>query len=133
MSGDSARSGLDILRPFKTVLSRGPCYKPGYGIFLGPGKMYFQPLSRFGLALFVFALVSGCASTSSAPAASGQAEASSKAAAATSTPTAVQCKTNRSKCLYEGAYEPGERGYAEQEAKRLNLAELQRLRRSMGN
>lgn len=39
------------------------------------------------------------------------------------------CQWNRSSCLYEGAYEPGERDYAEQEAKRLNQAALQRLRR----
>lgn len=40
------------------------------------------------------------------------------------------CQWNRSQCLYEGAYEPGERDYAEQEAKDLNRASLQRLRRS---
>lgn len=40
------------------------------------------------------------------------------------------CKWHRSSCLYEGAYEPGERDYAEQEAKRLNLAQTIRLTRS---
>lgn len=37
------------------------------------------------------------------------------------------CKWYRISCLYEGAYEPGERDYAEQEAKRLNQAESLRL------
>ncbi len=40
------------------------------------------------------------------------------------------CKWYRSSCLYEGAYEPGERDYAEREAKRLNLAQTIRLTRS---
>ncbi|MFC4299201.1 MULTISPECIES: hypothetical protein [Castellaniella] len=40
------------------------------------------------------------------------------------------CQWNRSRCLYEGSYEPGERDYAEQEAKDLNRASLQKLRRS---
>ncbi|OZI26879.1 hypothetical protein CAL26_01725 [Bordetella genomosp. 9] len=43
------------------------------------------------------------------------------------------CSSSRSKCLYKGSYEPGERDYAEQEAKRLNLAELERLKRAFGN
>ncbi len=40
------------------------------------------------------------------------------------------CVSNRKACLYEGAYEPGERQYAEDEARRLNQAELARLRRA---
>lgn len=43
-----------------------------------------------------------------------------------------ECRHNRSKCMYEGSYEPGERNYAEQEAKRLNKAALERFRRSAG-
>lgn len=43
-----------------------------------------------------------------------------------------ECRQNRSKCMYEGSYEPGERNYAEQEAKRLNKAALERFRRSAG-
>jgi hypothetical protein len=35
--------------------------------------------------------------------------------------------------MYEGQYEPGERDYAEQEAKRLNQAASDKLRRSSGN
>ncbi|MFV0284511.1 MAG: hypothetical protein ACK5JE_12075 [Castellaniella sp.] len=40
-----------------------------------------------------------------------------------------ECRWDRSKCLYEGSYEPGERDYAEQEAKELNRAALEKLRR----
>lgn len=40
-----------------------------------------------------------------------------------------ECKWNRSKCMYEGAYEPGEKDYAEQEAKRMNQAESKRMRK----
>jgi len=43
-----------------------------------------------------------------------------------------ECKANRKKCLHEGSYDVGERDYAEDEAKRLNLAESQRLRRLFG-
>ncbi|MBV2182754.1 MAG: hypothetical protein KUL86_16180 [Castellaniella sp.] len=42
------------------------------------------------------------------------------------------CQWNRSGCLYEGAYEPGERDYAEQEAKDLNRAALEKLKRGSG-
>lgn len=44
----------------------------------------------------------------------------------------TECSWNRSSCMYEGPYEPDERAYAEQEAKRLNRAALDRLRRSSG-
>ena len=39
------------------------------------------------------------------------------------------CRLNQASCNYNGQYEPGERDYAEQEAKRLNRAEVQRLQR----
>ena len=39
------------------------------------------------------------------------------------------CYGNRSGCMYEGRYESDERAYAEAEARRLNRAALQRLRR----
>lgn len=35
----------------------------------------------------------------------------------------------QSTCNYNGQYEPGERDFAEQEARRLNQAQVQRLRR----
>lgn len=40
------------------------------------------------------------------------------------------CGWNRSSCQYEGAYETGEREFAEQEARRLNQAQSLRMRRS---
>ena len=44
-----------------------------------------------------------------------------------------ECRWNRSGCIYEGSYEADERDYAEAEARRLNQAEMARLRRSAGN
>ncbi|MCD0501667.1 hypothetical protein LPZ50_01465 [Bordetella petrii] len=43
-----------------------------------------------------------------------------------------ECTWYRSGCMYEGSYEEGEREYAEEEAQRLNRAQLQRLRSSGG-
>lgn len=43
-----------------------------------------------------------------------------------------ECQWNRSSCMYEGAYEPGEGSYAEEEARRLNRAASERLRRNSG-
>lgn len=40
-----------------------------------------------------------------------------------------ECRWNRSSCMHEGAYEPGEREFAEDEASRLNKEALKRLRR----
>ncbi|SSW65090.1 hypothetical protein [Achromobacter agilis] len=85
--------------------------------------MSIQFLGRFGAALCLAALVSACSSTSP-----GKPERQVSSASRVS----AECKPNRSKCLYEGAYESGERDYAEDEAKRLNLAEVERLRRSAG-
>lgn len=42
---------------------------------------------------------------------------------------ASECAWSRS-CMYEGSYESGERDYAEQEARRLNQAALERLQRN---
>lgn len=78
--------------------------------------MSIQTLSRYGVALFLVALVSGCSLVGLGGSGRGD-----------------ECKWNRSSCMYEGAYEPGEEGYAEQEAKRLNQAQSVRLRRSSGN
>lgn len=39
------------------------------------------------------------------------------------------CRLNQASCDYKGHYEAGEREYAEQEARRLNLAEVRRLQR----
>lgn len=42
---------------------------------------------------------------------------------------ASACQKDPGSCLYNGRYEPDERDYAEQQARRLNQAEIQRLRR----
>ncbi|MGB6105874.1 MAG: hypothetical protein WBF88_18675 [Pusillimonas sp.] len=77
--------------------------------------MSVKTLSRCAAALLHVALVSGCSLIGPGDAAPGN-----------------ECKWNRSSCLYEGAYEPGERDYAEQEAKRLNRAASEKMRRSAG-
>lgn len=88
--------------------------------------MSIHTISRCGAALFFVALIAGCSSTKPTV----QEKASMKGA----TPARAnnECKANRSKCLYDGHYDAGERGYAEDEAKRLNLAESERLRRLFG-
>ncbi|KOF54387.1 MULTISPECIES: hypothetical protein [unclassified Achromobacter] len=85
--------------------------------------MSMQTLSRCGVALFLAALVSGCSFFGS-----GDSDRERTAARVSD-----ECRGNRSRCLYEGSYEPGERDYAEEEAKRLNRAESARLRRVFGN
>lgn len=35
-----------------------------------------------------------------------------------------ECTLNRQACMYEGSYEPGEEKYAEEEARRLNKAQM---------
>lgn len=78
-----------------------------------------QKLYRCGFALALAALVSGCSSINLWE--------------PDPLPTAAQaneCQRNRSKCMYDGPYEPGERQYAEDEARRLNQASLDRLRRN---
>ncbi|MFY2565267.1 hypothetical protein [Achromobacter ruhlandii] len=89
-----------------------------------------QLLSRGGPLLLLAALMSGCSSSSSvnpwsSPAAPGSGPDSSR--------VSLECRVSRSSCLYNGKYEVGERDYAEDEAKRLNRAELDRLRRAAGN
>lgn len=83
-------------------------------------------LGRYALALSIAALVSGC-SSSRAP---GAPSTSTGQAAAQERVVSDDCKFLRSRCIYEGSYDAGERNYAEQEAKRLNTAELDRLRRA---
>lgn len=81
-----------------------------------PIKIY----ARYGMALFLIALVSGCSSGRSSVSRGG----GDQVAASSS-----ECRWNRSKCLYEGSYEPGEREYAEKEARRLNQAVSRSLSR----
>lgn len=94
--------------------------------------MYIQTVTRCGAALFLLLLIGGCSSSGG------------KAAGQGSTSTLSwddngvlnrddQCRRSRKACIFEGAYEPGERNYAVAEAKRLNQASLARLRRGLGN
>ncbi|MFY2842296.1 hypothetical protein ACOTJF_11425 [Achromobacter ruhlandii] len=88
-----------------------------------------QLLSRGGPLLLLAALMSGCSSSSpvnprSSPAAPGSGPDSSR--------VSLECRVSRNSCLYNGKYEVGERDYAEEEAKRLNRAEMERLRRAFG-
>lgn len=89
---------------------------------MGQG-MWIRVLGRCGLVLAVVAAATGCSSTRG-PATSERVLSPSQASS--------ECRWNRSKCLYDGKYEAGERDYAEQEARRLNLAEAERLRRAFG-
>ncbi|MFW7343552.1 hypothetical protein V0R37_18665 [Pollutimonas sp. H1-120] len=87
--------------------------------------MSIRTLSRCAAVMFLAALASGCSihdlGFGSGP---GAGSASSGDGA---------CRWNRSSCMHEGRYEPGERDYAEEEAKRLNQAQSARLRRSSSN
>jgi hypothetical protein len=97
--------------------------------------MSIRVLARRVVLLLLVAFVCGCSSTKTSPGASGSTSSPAQTAStkAGSAPVADNCAANRKKCLYKGSYDPGERGYAEEEAKRLNLAEYERLRRNAGN
>lgn len=71
-------------------------------------------LSRWGAALSLVMLMGGCSSSVEQAGLSERRD---------------ECGWNRSSCIYEGRYEPDERDYAEEQAKRLNRAQLDRLRR----
>lgn len=73
-------------------------------------------LRRWGSVLLLAGLVAGCSTPGSS---------SSRLPGSSYNP----CRLNQSSCNYNGQYEPGERDYAEQEARRLNQAEVQRLKR----
>ncbi|HXE20619.1 hypothetical protein [Castellaniella sp. UC4442_H9] len=77
--------------------------------------MSARMLSRFGAMVCLGVLVAGCSSPQRRS--QGPLELSSP------------CRLNQASCNYNGQYEPGERDYAELEARRLNQAEVQRLRR----
>ncbi len=89
-----------------------------------------QSLSRCGVALLLVIIVSGC--TVTGPEASHISPKTQDSSVAASD-RGNDCKRNRSRCIHEGSYEPTERDYAEREAKRLNRAALDRLRRSTGS
>ncbi|KAG1078831.1 hypothetical protein G6F57_012729 [Rhizopus arrhizus] len=89
--------------------------------------MSIHTLSRCSVALVLVALVAGCSSILPGASSSSPGTGSS---AASERVVSDNCKFFRSRCIYEGSYDAGERNYAEQEAKRLNTAELERLRRA---
>ncbi|MBU4609770.1 hypothetical protein IMZ29_04170 [Achromobacter sp. GG226] len=70
---------------------------------------------RVGSVLLMAVLAAACSSSKPDPAESPVA----------ATP---DCRTV-SRCMYEGAYEPGEREFAEREAERLNQDATRKLRR----
>lgn len=86
--------------------------------------MSIQTFSRCGVAVLLAALVSGCSMFGS-----DSGTASSSRSGSSASILGNECNWNRSRCMYEGAYEPGERDYAEEEARRLNQAASVRLRR----
>ncbi len=74
--------------------------------------MIIRIMGRSGVVLGVAVLLAACSS------------------GGTNVPKLVnECTWNRSSCMHEGRYEPGEREYAEQEARDLNRASSARLRR----
>lgn len=84
--------------------------------------MLIRVLSRYGAPLFIAALVAGCGSSEKSSFSRG-----SISGGAVKADSA--CVAKPSSCIYKGKYEKGERSYAEDEAKRLNRAQLERLRR----
>lgn len=81
---------------------------------------------RFALATTLLALaaaLSGCSGTRQASSPSFSSSPASGAPFAAD----PECRRGNA-CLYSGHYDPGEREYAEQEARRLNQAEYERLR-----
>lgn len=83
--------------------------------------MTIQAFARCGAVLFLAAIVAGC-SSSNPPASADRGDARVVV-------TSSQCQWDRSSCIYKGRYEPDERAYAEDEARRLNQASIDRLRR----
>jgi len=84
--------------------------------------MSIQFASRCGVLLVLAAAVAGCSSTRTSESAASHGD-------ARVVTTSLECRANRSACIYEGRYEDGERQYAEDEARRLNQASISRLRR----
>ena len=82
--------------------------------------MFIQTLWRRSLVVVCAGLAAACSSTDSDVAV----HSTSSVAQVTS-----ECERNRRSCIYEGRYEADERNYAELEARRLNQAQLKRMRR----
>nr|WP_322997129.1 hypothetical protein [Castellaniella sp.] len=73
--------------------------------------MRVNSFARRGSLLCIVAVLSGCSWGGDTSASAGP------------------CRVNPASCMFDGAYEPGERDYAELEARRLNQAQAERLRR----
>ncbi|OZI64033.1 hypothetical protein [Bordetella genomosp. 1] len=87
--------------------------------------MAVKLLNHLGAAAALVLLVAGCSS-------SPKREADAAGPTTSAASADIQCKISRRLCMHEGSYESGERDYAEQEARRLNLAEAERLRKAFG-
>jgi len=70
--------------------------------------MLIQTLGRCGIVLCLVAVIAGCSSSVSR----------------TTSRLFNECTWNRDSCLYEGSYESDEEEYAEEEARRLNKAQM---------
>ncbi|MCK9508786.1 MAG: hypothetical protein M0Q54_10160 [Pigmentiphaga sp.] len=79
-----------------------------------------QGLGRYGMVLGVGVLLAACSVTETIT------------EAVSTSLEENRCQRDPRSCIYEGKYEPGEREFAEQEARRLNQAEGERLRRVLG-
>ncbi len=90
--------------------------------------MTIQSFIRFGIVLFLGAIISGCAFFGLGPTKNGP---NTSISGSQASGRSSECSWNRSRCMHEGSYELGERAYAEQEAKDLNRAALAKFRRSV--
>lgn len=89
--------------------------------------MSIQRLSLFGAALFLVAQLSGCSFLGFGD---SDRVSSNYGYIASGSGNISACQVNPSSCIHKGRYEPGERQFAEQAAKSLNHAALERLQRS---
>lgn len=89
--------------------------------------MSIHILSRYCVAIVVVTLLFGCSSNS--PKKSVNPSVGTPLSDLAESLGEVKCKLNRSSCMYEGQYDSEERGYAEQEARNLNKAAMEKFRR----
>ena len=78
--------------------------------------MFIRALCRCSVVLVLMGLMTACSI--------GGSDSSSSA----SRSFFNECTFSFGGCMYDGPYEPGEEQYAEEEARRLNRAQLERLR-----
>lgn len=89
--------------------------------------MHFRFITRWAVMALIAVLVSACSLF-------GSKQQASRSGVIVRGPTVQsnECQWNRSSCIHEGRYDTGERAFAEQEARRLNQASLDRLMRNAG-